>query len=148
MVGNRNLIECILRGKPEMPRPDDSATLLDGNNGITALDVACLNLEVEESITTIMRDRKRRNKVSSISPNNLCPIDTCIGSAVGLLYPWVADIGTCMVFKVIQDRRITRRRMADVRLIVTYTVLNGITINEWDTVMTGSRDKIRVGSVA
>ena len=95
-----------------------------------------------------MRDRKRGNEVGSICPDNLCPINTRIGTAVGLLYPWVINVVPCMVFKVIQDRRITRRRMTDVRLIVGCTVLNGITINEWDTIMTGSRDKIRVGSVA
>ena len=42
-------------------------------------------------------------------------------------------------------RRITCSGMADIRIWIRCPVLNGITINEWDEIMTRSRDNITVG---
>ena len=81
------------------------------------------------------------NEVGSICPDYFCTIDTTIGTAVGLLDPRVSDVSTCMILKITQNIwlvRSTRRRMTDISGRISCTILNGITINEWDAIMTRS----------
>ena len=105
VVDHRNGIEHVVGSKPQVPRPHDGTILGDGYHGVTVFDVGGLHLELQVGFTAAALDGIGIEvyQVLLVFPNNPCTVDAAVGTAVGLLNPSVGDVGTGMVFKLMQN---------------------------------------------
>ena len=157
-VGNCNLFESVFWCKPQVPRPNYNVTFLHCNNSITALDVGLLHFELHKSVSisiTMNRNSVRTYNVRLVGPHNLSCVHTIVSTIVGLFNPWIGNSFSSVIYQIRKNNivcysvfgYIERSNITFICFWIGCTVLNCVTINQWEHINTWRRNNVAVGCI-